>query len=146
MNGSSLPARPLWPYGVTTALVAVPIVWVVVGFTLALTSRLVQWPGAELRPAVLYIVAGFSVIPLALTLLDFVASRRAVLDIKGVKLDFSKLEGVEAVTVRETVRLPENIGVPGQIVSDSAPMQIVHALADATRDEIVRIDIDAGHA
>lgn len=146
MNGSSLPARPLWPYGITAALVTVPIVWVVFVFTLTLTSRFAQWPDAELRPAVLYVVAGLSVIPLVLSLLDFAAARRAILDIKGIKLDFSKLEGVEAVAFRETVRLPENIGVPGQIITDTAPMQIVHALADATRNEIVRIDIDAGNA
>ena len=146
MNGANPSTRTLWPYGITAALVAVPIVWVVFIVTLTLTSRLAQWPDADLRPTVLYAVAALSVIPLVLSLLDFAAERRAVLDIKGVKLDFSKLEGAEAAIYRETFRLPDNIGVPGQIVSDSSPMQIVQALSEATRNEIVRIDLDTGSA
>lgn len=146
MNHLRLSDRQLWPYGITAALVAIPLVWIVFVVTLKVTSQFAQWPDAEMRQTVFYVVAALSVVPLVLSLLDFAASRRAVLDIRGVKLDFSKFEGAEAVAVRETVRLPENIGIPGQIVSDSAPMQIVHALADATRNEIVRLDIDAGNA
>lgn len=117
MNGSSYPTRPLWPYDITVALVAVPVVWIVFVLTLTLTSRFAQWPDAELGPALFYVVAGLSLIPLVLTLLDFAAARRAILDIKVAKLDFSRLEGVEAVSFRETIRLPENFGVPGRIVN-----------------------------
>jgi hypothetical protein len=146
MNRTNPSNQPLWPYGITAALIAIPIVWVFFVVTLKLTTQFAQWPEADVRSTVFFAVAALSAIPLVLSLLDFAAARRAVLDIRGVRLDFSKFEGTEAVAFRETVRLPENIGVPGQIVTDTAPMQIVHALAEATRNEIVRIDIDAGNA
>jgi hypothetical protein len=146
MNGAALPTRPLWPFGIVAALVTIPIVWAVLVVVLTVTSRLSEWPDAGSRSAVLYFIAAVSLIPLVLSLLDFAAARRAVVDIKGIKLDFSRLEETERLGLRETFRLPHNIGVPGLIVSDTRPMQIVAVLLDATKNEIVQIDLDTGHA
>jgi len=80
-------------------------------------------------------------LPLALVLIDFIAERRGVLDIKGVKIDFSRLE-----LRQDSSGLPENIGEPGVIVSDSSPMKIVATLKTATANEMVRIDLKDGNA
>ena len=47
---------------------------------------------------------------------------------------------------RETPGIPDNIGVSGPIVSDTSPMNIIQTLKDATRNEIVVIDLKEGEA
>jgi hypothetical protein len=90
---------------------------------------------------VLLIGAAIGLIPLLLVLIDYIASSRATLDIKGIKIDFSQTE-----IKRVDIELPANIGKPGAIVVDSSPMQVVTALEEATFNPIARLDIRDGDA
>jgi len=115
-------SNSLWPYGTALAIAAILVVWLL-GVAIALTHTYLRWPNAEFGRLIVYIALVASLILLLLLLLDLVALRRAVLDIKGVKIDFSRVEARE-----ESVRLPENIGEPAAIVTDSSLMKIVSAL------------------
>ncbi len=135
---------PLWPYSITAALLAVPIIWLLLVLLLTISQRLASWPDPESRTIVMYFTLVASLIPLILVLLDFLAARRVVVDIKGFKIDFSKIDFTQPVVRREAFRLPDNVGVPGAIIPDSSPMQIVTALQQATANEIVRLDLNTG--
>src|SRR5262249_3964695 len=80
-------------------------------------------------------------IPLFLSLIDYAAARRTVVELPFAKIDFSRAD-----IKRGSVELPDNIGRPGPIISDSAPMEIVAALEAATENQVVRLDIKAGAA
>jgi hypothetical protein len=74
-----------------------------------------------------------------LSILDYLAHSRGILDIKGVKLDFT-----QAVVARTTIELPANMGIPGAVVADSSPMQILQTMSDAIKNQIVQVDLKEG--
>ena len=133
--------KTLWPYSKQSALLAIPIIWILSATILSLTHKFLSWPDVEVTRLLTVVIIATGLIPLALVLLDFASSRRAVLDIKGVKFDFSQADITSEVT-----GLPDNIGVEGAIVTDSSPMQITNALEKATKNEIIRIGLKEGDA
>lgn len=130
----------LWPYGRSAALVAIPVIWIIAALVLFASSEYLSWPDTSAAKFVVPLVLVVGFLPLALVLIDFAASSRAVLDIKGVKIDFS-----QEVRSSQIFGLPDNIGTPGEIVTDSSPMQIIEALEQATRSEAAVVDIRSGN-
>jgi hypothetical protein len=140
------PKGMLWPFSTTLALILALAIWVIFAIFFALLDRNTGWPDKELRAPLFYAVLGLGLIPLALVLLDFAASRRAVVDIKGVKIDFSHVElGLVNASAR-SISLPDNIGITGTIPTDTNAMQIIEVLREATANEVVVINIKDGHA
>src|SRR6266496_2823203 len=132
------PSHKLWPYSTALAIAAIPVVWLLFGIAMALTHTYLSWPNAEFGKSVLYVAVVAGLIPLLLVLLDFVSLRRAVIDIKGVKIDFSRLE-IESRS--ESFRLPDNIGEPAAVLAGSHPMKIMTALKAASGHEMIRLDL-----
>jgi hypothetical protein len=131
----------LWPYDSRVALLAVPLIWLGCTLILVVTHHYVGWPDVAATKALAPLVALTGFVPLLLCLVDYIAGSRAVLDVKGIKIDFSQAE-----IKRASIELPENIGMPGAIISDSSPMQIIAALEAVTGNQIVRLDIKSGDA
>jgi hypothetical protein len=125
----------LWP------LLLTPIIWVLLIIVMLLSHNYLKWPDASSTKIAVLIVVLLGLIPLILVVLDFAASRRAVLDVKGIKIDFSQGEWGSS-----TFGLPDNIGVIGTPVPDSSPMQITSALEEATRSEVALLDLKEGDA
>src|SRR5262245_35781846 len=98
----------LWPFSSRAALLAAPVIWVMVALILAITRRVLVPPTPEAGGRVLLVGVGLGLIPLVLLLVDHLAASRGTLDIKGIKLDFSQAE-----IRRMDIELPENIGKPG---------------------------------
>ncbi len=138
--------QPLWPYGTRGALFASAIIWFVMVLVLATMRTYLGWPDDKSFNLAALIIIALGLIPIAFRLLDFAASRRAVLDIKDVKIDFSRIDFDQPEVQRETSGIPDNIGVSGPIVSDTSPMNIIQTLKDATKSEIVVIDLKEGDA
>jgi hypothetical protein len=116
----------LWPYKRQMAFIAIPVVWIGYLIAFALGVHLGAWKG-EMAGQTVLIVAIMSVIPLLMVILDFFAMSGAVLDIKGVKIDFGAVQekrGGEA----KGLELPENAGIAGAIITDSAAMNIQRVL------------------
>jgi hypothetical protein len=130
----------LWPFNKALALVAMPGIWALIGLTVLIVHKAADWPDSDSGKIILYIALVAGSLPLALVLIDFIAERRAVLDIKGVKIDFSRIE-----LRQDSSGLPENIGEPGVLLSDSSPMKIVATLKRATASEMVRLDLKDGN-
>jgi hypothetical protein len=136
----------LWPFSKALAIVLAPVIWIIFAILVALLRQYTSWLGPELRTPLLYAGLALGLIPLVLVLLDFAASRRAVLDIKGVKIDFSQANLDPAEASARSFRLPDNIGISGAIVSDTSAMQIIGVLKQATANEVVIVDLKDGHA
>jgi len=131
----------LWPHSKRATLTAIPFIWVIAAILLFASSKYLGWPDAGATKVVVPSVALIGLLPLGLMLVDFAASSRAVLDIKGVKIDFS-----QQARSSQSFGLPDNIGNPGTVVGDSRPMKIIDALDHATQNEVAVIDIKDGNA
>src|SRR5262249_30201879 len=90
-----------------------------------------RWPESGDLTTVTLIGMVIGLIPLFLSLIDYAAARRTVVELPFAKIDFSRAD-----IKRGSVELPDNIGRPGPIISDSAPMEIVAALEAATENQI----------
>jgi hypothetical protein len=131
----------LWPFSINYAVGAVPLVWLFFAILFALSRSLGTWPAPDIDRWIIPTVAVLSAIPLLLVLIDYLAQRQATLDIKGVKINFGAVG-----ETREGFALPPNIGIPGQIVADSSPMQIVEVLEQTSGEEIAVVNIKNGDA
>lgn len=134
----------LWPFNKITAVVAIPLIWLVFAICLFLTHRYLNWPDVGSRELVTTIVMASGFVPIALVLLDFLSSRGAILSYKDVKIDFSNIDLSGPEVRREYFDLADNIGVSGPIVTDTSPMNIIETLRQATKHEIVVIDLRDG--
>jgi hypothetical protein len=79
-------------------------------------------------------------IPVGLVVLDFASAKRAIVEFSGIKVDLSGGARVAA----PAMRMPDNIGISGNVVPDSTPMQIVDALQ--TKESVAVVDLERGDA
>jgi len=131
----------LWPFSKKAALLSIPVLWIALAFALYVTHQYLSWPDAKGAGLVVAAVFLVGLLPVGLIVLDVLASGRAVLDIMGVKIDFSERTGISA-----SFGLPDNIGIPGIVVAGSGPMQIAAALERATENEVAVLDIKQGNS
>lgn len=136
----------LWPYRNAAAFLVMPLIWLLLAIVLYLSSQTLNWPGQESRDLITKVILAAGCIPLLLVAADFLAAQRAVLSYKDFKLDFSQIDLSQAEIKREVFGLPDNIGVSGPIVSDTAPMNIIETLREAVRHEFVVADLGDGNA
>ena len=136
----------IWPYSKKAAIMAIPFIWMLFAIFFSLTHRFANWPGSESRNLVVIGSIIISFVPLVLLLLDFFSSRGATIETKWGKIDFSKVDLSRQDVRRESFKLPDNIGMPGEKVADSHAMNIVSALKSASDKNIVQIDLKSGKA
>ena len=131
-----------WPFGTRVTLLSVPSLLLGLLFAAAILRKLAGWPGAELDRIVVIGILVISLLPLLLKFVDTVVERKAIIEYRGVKLDFSRM----SAAVTSSVAVPQNIGVPGQPVTDSDTERILDALRQAVANEVVLVDLEDGHA
>src|SRR5262249_60895195 len=110
----------LRPYTLKAALLLAVPIWVFFALIVALARTYLRWPESGDLTTVTLIGMVIGLIPLFLSLIDYAAARRTVVELPFAKIDFSRAD-----IKRGSVELPDNIGRPGPIISDSAPMEIV---------------------
>jgi hypothetical protein len=130
----------IWPYSIGAALLAAFVIWIVMLSLLIFLESFLGWREVRSGNVLLAVLIG-GLSPLALCLVDRLVGSRAVVDIKGVKIDFS-----QAQLERVSINIPENIGRPEAVIADSNPMQIISALETATAHQIVRLNLRDGDA
>jgi hypothetical protein len=135
----------LWPYKNQLAFLALPVIWACWFLVFALGVRLGAWKG-EPGGTMVIVVAAISILPLLLVVLDVLLVSGAVIDIKGVKLDFSKIQQGRSGSGDVSFQLPENVGVPGAVVTDSAAFSIAAALELGATQRIAVVNIKSGGA
>lgn len=134
--------RRLWPFGPRTCLITAAALLVGLLLLFGIFRTTAGWPSTPSENAVLFGFLIISLMPIALAFLDAVIERGAVVEYKGVKLDFS--QGRELDSSGLTV--PANIGVRGKPLSDSSTTEILDTLRRAAAQEIVVIDLEEGQA
>ena len=77
MNTTNPRNGVLWRYGLTAALVTLPVVWILQILILSITQRWMAWPPPGMRTILVYSTLVFSLVPLILWLLDFAVVRPA---------------------------------------------------------------------
>jgi hypothetical protein len=130
----------LWPYSTRAALLAAILIWGVMIFGVGVLESVLEWSDLKSKYVLLAVLLA-GVVPLALLVLDRLIGSRAVVDIKGIKLDFRQA-GLE----RAAIALPENVGHPEPVIADSSPMQVIAALETATAHQVVRLDLHEGNS
>jgi hypothetical protein len=136
----------LWPYKNQLAFLALPVIWACWFLVFVIGVRQGAWKG-EPGGTMVIVVAAISILPLLLVVLDVLLVSGAVIDIKGVKLDFSKIQqGRPGGAGEVSVQLPANIGVPGAIITDSAAFSIAAALEMGSTDRIAVVNLKSGDA
>lgn len=139
------PSTKLWAYNKALAFAAIPAVWIFFVVLSMLGKKYAGWQNILQGPVVL-IVAVISFVPVLLLLLDFFSDKKAMIDIKGVKIDFSKINLDVPGVKRESFGLPDNIGISGPVISDTSPMDIVETLERAVNHEVVVLNLKSGEA
>lgn len=132
----------LWPYGVRNALIATPIILLVLTVLVSVTRAITAWPTNTSERFVLIGIFILALVPVILLLIDGFAARGAVLEYAGIKLAFVQI--AQAAPSSPTV--PTNIGVAGRPVSDSGSTEILDTLRRAATNEVVVIDLEEGQA
>lgn len=140
------PSTRLWPYGALAAIVAVPFILLALGLLSLLARTHFGWPVDTSDRLVLLVFVILSVIPLGLVLLDFIASKGAVVGNDWIKIDFSKTVVETGSARRETSGLPDNILSAAESITDSGGMKMVAEMRRATSAEIISIDLKDGNA
>lgn len=139
------PHTKLWPYSKLLAFAAIPVVWVFFVLVCMLGKRYAGWQNM-LQGTIVLIVAAISFLPLLMLLLDFFSDKKAVLDFKGVKVDFSQIDLDAPALKSNSFGLPDNIGISGPIISDTSPMDIIETLEKAVNQEVVVLNLKSGEA
>jgi hypothetical protein len=135
----------LWPYKLNFTFLVVLLIWIMCGLILALTYSYLGWPDRSALPTVLIVVLILGLLPLMLRLLDYLSIRRASVDAKLFKIDFSNAAVSQTSIETVSVQLPANIGIPGTALMESG-VQIIDVLDDAPRNEVVVVDLEDGNA
>ncbi len=138
-------SNKLWPFSRGLALAAIPMILILSIVILVSIRYFVGWPGEEMNRWIVLLVAVMSFLPLLLVLLDFFARNRAVVDVRGFKIDFSKVDFNYTEIKRMPIGIADNMGVTGPIITDTAPMDIIAALDETIRSELVVINIGRGN-
>jgi hypothetical protein len=136
MNGNKL-----WPFKPRTSLLAAVLTFfilLITVITLRALNLLTQVSDTSLLTGILVL----SLLPIVLSLLDNFMDRGGTLEYKGVKINFAQVPQLSSIGFR----VPINIGVPGQPVSDSGTTEIIDALRKATSCNVVIIDLEDGKA
>ena len=115
-------------------------VLVIVGF--GVLSATIGWPDKQSWGLVIFAALALALLPILSPLLNFLRESRAIIDIHGVKLDFSgapRLLGTEP----RRANLDEQ---PGVAVTDSNAASIADATATAAESEIVVVNLGTGRS
>jgi hypothetical protein len=104
-------------------------------------SAIAGWPDKQSWGTILVLSAVIAALPLLGPLLEFIKDSGAVIDIRGVKLDFSTAAADDARVERANFE-----DRPGIQVNDSNATSIAEAAETAQASPVVVVDLGTGHS
>ena len=126
--------KRFWPYKPKYSILLTGILFLAF---ISILKFFYDWPGQSSESVFVIVVLIISCLPVILALVDLVLERGGALEIKGIKIDLSKVDRFSATSFA----MPANIAVPGEPISDSSTSQILHELNEATANDVVTIDL-----
>ncbi len=136
----------LWPFSRAAAFLAVPLIWLGLAICFSVTQTYLSWPDGDSKKIVTIAIIAAGSVPLILVLLEFLSSKGVSVSYKDWKLDFTRVDLGRIEVQKNTLSLPDNIGIPGSIITDSSPMNIIESLKKAAKYEVAIIDLKDGNA
>ena len=134
--------RRVWPFRPQTAIIATLTILFGLVLIMVILRVTLNWPNPELEGDLLLGIFLISLLPILLMLVNTLVEQGAVVEVRGVKLDFSQAQRAEM----PGITVPTNIGVPGQAVADNDTNEILDALRQAVGSESVIVDLEEGKA
>jgi hypothetical protein len=134
--------KSLWPFSARAVVISVPLILLTLITITAITRGQIGWPSAESERLVLIGIFVLSLVPVLLAVADTLVRQGAVLEFKGIKIDFARITRATPASAN----VASNIGVPGEPVTDSSTTQILDTLRRAMQNEIVILDLEGGTA
>ncbi|MDH4078907.1 MAG: hypothetical protein OEU68_03735 [Nitrospira sp.] len=131
-----------WPFRASTSAIVSVIVFLVIVAGMFILHWKYDHPVSLSENTILIGLLAFSLLPVALALVDLFIERGGVLKYGGFEIEFSRLERA----AMKDITIPINVGVAGQAVTDSSTTQILDALKKATSCDVVIIDVEDGQA
>ncbi|PWT71280.1 MAG: hypothetical protein C5B59_18410 [Bacteroidetes bacterium] len=131
-----------WPFQPKVSIIFTIILLIVLLIINGILKTTVGWPPDSSTNTVLIGILLISLLPVVLAILDVVIDKGATIGYGEFKIDFSKVErkGISDIIV------PANIGVRGQVVTDSGTLNILDALRESSTSSIVIVDLEDGQA
>ncbi len=140
-------AASFWPWGMRAALAATGVLLLVLVGGVALLRITADWPEARWEGAFVLAALLLSLVPLGLVVLESVASSHGSVSFRGVSLDFGAAAQAAAAAVnRSALAIPRNVAHQGLDIADSGHVEVLAVLRDASRAEVVVVDLEDGHA
>ncbi|MBK9014720.1 MAG: hypothetical protein IPM82_11930 [Saprospiraceae bacterium] len=118
----------LWPYKPSSSILLALVLMAVLITAFILLGKVLNWPAKDSDVTVLIGVLLFSILPVVLVLIDAIMERGGSFEIEGFKINLPETTTNSALGFA----VPDNIGAPGQPITDSSTTQILDALSKAT--------------
>jgi hypothetical protein len=135
-------AGPFWPWSARAAVLAVPVIFIVLLVLLSASRAITDWPGGTSEGAILAGLLLLTLLPLVLVLLGNLAGSGGSVEAFGVGIRFA-----EASAARQEITVPPRLGLqPGMTLNDSSTAQILETLSDAVRSDVAVLDLEEGTA
>jgi hypothetical protein len=132
-----------WPFGPKYSIVLAIIIFVVLLILFVVLKKTKIWPTINKSDVTVLIgILIFSLLPIILALVDVLIERGGVIKAGGVEIALSQASKMGV----NDIKVPVNIGAPGQPISDSNTTNILDALKNATANSVVIIDLEDGQA
>lgn len=136
-----------WPWGRVSALATSAGLLVLLVGGVALLRLAADWPDARWEGAFILVAVLLSLVPLGLLVLEKVADSQGSVSFRGLSLEFgAAAQAAAAAVTRSTTSIPRNVTQEGADVGDSGHVEVLTVLADASRAEVVVVDLEDGHA
>jgi len=147
--GIVIPADPVafWPWGRRSALAASAVLLVFLVGGVAVLRVTADWPDARWEGAFALAAVLLSLVPIGLLVLATVAESKGSVSFRGLSVDFgAAAQAAAAAVTRSTISIPRNVTQEGVDIGDSGHAEVLSVLAEASRAEVVVVDLEDGHA
>jgi hypothetical protein len=133
--------RPFWPFSVRAAVVSIPVVFAVLVIAAIVLRQRTGWPAGGSDGELLLGMVLLSFVPIALVLLGSIAGGGGSVEAFGVKIRWREAIATHGATV------PPRLGLSEQLpMRDSGTIEILGTLREATRHDVVVVDLEEGRA
>jgi len=134
-----------WPWGRRSGIVLAGLLLVILVGGLIVLHFAADWPDARWEPAFLLAAVLLSLVPIGLLVLEAVAESQGSVSFRGVSVNFGAVAKA-AAAVPATISVPRNVADEGVDVGDSGHSEVLSVLRNASRAEVVVVDLEDGHA
>ena len=134
--------RRFWPFDARKSVVSSLVILVGLLLVYLVLRVSTKWDPQVSDMKVILGILLFSSLPTLLSFIDVIIERVGSVEYKGLKINFSQVPQVGG----GVFKVPVNIGVPGEPVTDSSTTEILVTLRQATACDVVIIDLKEGQA